>query len=125
MYRPDPRIVARLKEYDTDLDVRWDTIDGRWVVTWRSKDVWTVCENDNSYRPLDERVVTQARLQDAWQHKSSEQMMRIRAEEGHRLRGLEKKRRLDEFRQEMVEDGYQKVFGVGKFPGWSPNEART
>jgi hypothetical protein len=29
----------------------------------------------------------------------------------------------DEIRQEALEDGYQKVFGVGRFPGWGAGTA--
>lgn len=126
MYKADPRIVRYLREYDRELGVRWNRDRGRWQVTWRGKDAWCVCNEDGSYRPLDERVVTQAKLQDIWSHKSAADMLRIQEEENHRIRGLRKARERDEFHQWAKEEMHPRVVGCGSgggrfnFPGWSP-----
>lgn len=120
MYRPERRIVKYLQERDPDLNVRWNRERGRWQVTWKGRDAWCVCEEDGSYRPLDERVLTQQRMQDLWQHRSTKDYMRLQQEERHRIEGLRKHKQRDDFRQFMVEEGHQKVVGVGTFTGWSP-----
>jgi hypothetical protein len=119
VYKPDPRIVKYLKEYDRDLGARW--ADDKWEITWSGKHAWNVCEEDGSFRPLDERVVTQAKLQDLWQHRSGRELMKMQSEENHRIEGLNKKGAMDDFRQRVIEEGHQEVFGVGQFSGWSPN----
>lgn len=125
MYRPEPRIVKYLREYDKDLGARWDQFRERWIVTWRGKDVYAAVNEDGSYRPFDERVVTQAKLNDLWTHKSGADYLRILNEENHRLTESGRAKARDGFRQYCIEEGFQKVVGVGQFRGWSPppNEA--
>jgi hypothetical protein len=88
-------------------------------VTWRDKDAFQVCESDGSYRPLDERVITQAKLNDLWTYKSADDYQRIKQEERHRLEGLKKRKWKSDFRDEVLDD-VKHHFGVGRFTGWSP-----
>ena len=46
--------------------------------------------------------------------------MRIQQEEAHRLRGLRRAKEKDDFRQYVVEEGFQRVVGCGTFAGWTP-----
>jgi hypothetical protein len=110
--------VKYLREYDRDLGIRWNRDRNLWQVTWNGKDAWAVCESDGSYRQLDERVVTQAKLNDLWTYKSAAEYTRIQQEERHRIEGMGKRKWKDDVRQEALEDGYQQVFGVGQFTGW-------
>jgi len=118
MYKPDPRIVKYLKEYDRDLDAQWDQSRDRWWVTWRGRPAQLCQNNDGTFRPLDERAVTKVALSDAWQHKSGKEYLKVMDEHNHRLTSAEKAAQRDAFRQMIVEEGHQQVFGVGKFAGW-------
>ncbi len=118
MYRPDPRIVRRLKEYDRDLDARWNRDRERWIITWRGKDAFAAVNDDGTYRPLDERAVTQAKVNDLWSHKSSRDYLRLMDEENHRMTRSARAKVMDNYRQMIVEEGHQKAFGVGQFSGW-------
>lgn len=128
MYTPEPRIVKYLKEYDPHLGARWDANISRWVVTWRGKYAYRCQNDDGSYRPLDERAVTHAKLNDMWQHRTARDYLRVMDEEQHRMSAKEKARHMDDFRQMCVEDGYKKLVGVGSgggpstFNGWSAPE---
>ena len=121
MYRPEPSIVKQLQEADPDLDVRWNSDRGRWIVTCQGRDTVTVQEPDGGYRPLDGRIVTHMREQ-AWLYRRHFGALHMIDSEIHRRNfELERRRKMarnDEFRQEMIEDGYQKVFGCGQFTGW-------
>lgn len=118
MYTPDPRIVKYLREYDRDLGARWDDTRDRWWVTWRGKPAQLCQNNDGSFRPLDERAVTKVALSDAWDHKSGKDYLKVMTEHNHRLTSAERAKTRDDFRQYIIEEGHQKVFGVGQFSGW-------
>ena len=124
MYKPDPRIIRYLKDYDSDLSAAWDASRERWWVTWRGKPAQLCQDRDGGFIPLDERAVTKVALSDAWQHKSGKEYLKVMAEHNHRLTEAEKAKTRDDFRQYIVEEGHQKVFGVGKFGGWG-NGARA
>jgi hypothetical protein len=123
MYRPDPAIVKQLRESDPDLDVRWDEDRCKWIVTCLGKDTVTVQEPNGDFRPLDGRVVTHMREQ-AWLYRKHYGALHMIDHEIHQRNYRAEQRlkaaRRDEFRQEMIEDGHQRVFGVGQFSGWSP-----
>jgi len=121
MYNPDSSIVKQLQEADPDLDLRWDQDRSRWIVTCQGKDTVTVQEPNGSYRPLDGRIVAHMREQ-AWLYRRHFGALHMIDSDIHR-RNFERERRRkvarrDEFRQEMIEDGHQRVFGVGRFAGW-------
>ena len=119
MYKPDPRIVRKLKEYDRDLDARWDVEQSRWFVTWRGKDVITCQNEDGSYRPLDERAVTKCRVNDGWAHKSGAAFCRMLEEEKNRLDRADRAKLMDDFQQMAKSDLHRSMFGGTQITGWS------
>lgn len=119
MYKPPRNIVVRLKEYDKDLDARWDNECERWRVTWRGKDIFLVENDDGSYRALDERVVSRARYNDAWRYRNGKEFARMLDEENHRITAAQRAKLQDDCRQMMIEDGYREMFGSRYVNGWN------
>lgn len=120
MYTPDPRIIAKLKEYDRHLSARWDAAGERWKVTWRGKDCLTMQNPDGSYRPLDERAVTKVRVTDTWKYKTAKDFCRVLDDEKHRIDTADRARMLDEFQQVAKSDIHRSMFGGTQITGWSP-----
>lgn len=128
MYRADRSIVKQLRELDPDLGVRWDRDSERWVVTCQGKDAVVVRNDDNTYRPLDGRIVARMR-KEAWEYRSYFGAFHLLDREVH-IRNHERQRQReaaerDNFRQYAIEEIYPRVVGVGgaegrnKFAGWS------
>lgn len=111
MYRPDRRIVRYLQEYDRELNVRWDSPSQRWELTWKGKPVARITEPDGSYRPLDERVVTQVALMDAVRVGDASRLAKEVEEHNHRLTDQQRARFSDLVQQVAKEDLYRAFFG--------------
>jgi len=116
VYKPSKRIVAQLKAYDPGLDVVWDAMRERWAVTWRGAVVHHVRNEDGSYRPLDERVVTHVALIDACRYSSAQAFMREITEHNHRLEERAQAKFSDHVQQVAKEDIYRAVFGSPLVP---------
>lgn len=120
-YSPDWAILARVRAVDPLLDIVWDGLQCVWKV-WRKSPrgevvVYTICESDSTYRPLDDRVVTDLRMADAH---ARNQIQRARELEAKATWARNSKRRtLDdniEYSTKPKGDLTRAFFGTHSFP---------
>ena len=124
---PDKRIVRRLKEYDPTLKVHWEWGHNRWFLSVPHKvysavreRVLTVCEQDGSYRPLDERVMVQLMLADSYRYNDINHFKKL-IEENKRAVDQKQARDLGNLFRERNDLLYRSYFGsasVAPAGGW-------
>lgn len=120
MYRPDPRIVRYMKEYDPDLDAYWDQDRERWRVTRRGLEVITVMNDDRSYRPLDERVLI--KLAEGDSHRPGYRGRAARLMQEHN-RAIPRKAReaISDLVRQSVKEDWSQIQGNPVVAGWRPS----
>lgn len=121
VYVPDRVIARRLREYDSNLYLEWDADRERWVVMSRHSDGLPreifVVQNaiDNSFRPLDDRVLAQIHAADVLhRHGSVAEMIRVLDENNHLLEDSQRKIIRDQICQVASEELYPATFGGPK-----------
>jgi hypothetical protein len=119
---PDRSIVRRLKEHDKHLDVVWSLRRQRWVVTVRNlrrhekREIVMVVQNDDrSYRPLDERVIVNIKLADAFRYDDIHHFKKI-MDEGERAVDKRMAKELTDAFRDRNEDLYRAYFGYKSVP---------
>jgi len=119
---PDPAIRARLKEHDKDLDVVWSLRRNRWVVTGKNRLAHTrrvmimvVQNSDRSYRPLDERVIVNIKLADAFRYDDIHYFKKILDDNERAVDQRMAKQMTDAFK-DRNEELYRSFFGYKSVP---------
>ena len=115
---PDRSIVKRLRDYDPGLNVEWDRIQEKWIVTGpnlrqfgKRERVMTVQNEDRSYRPLDDRIVTLIILADSERHGDVKTFIRT-MEQNERHLSMKQQRAYSEKLRYMAKgDLYNSYFG--------------
>jgi hypothetical protein len=119
---PDRRVLRKIREYDRNLDVEWSLHLQRWVVTTRNlrkldkrEMVMVVQNEDRSYRALDDRILVNLKLADAFRYDDIAHFQQILNEND---RAVDKKMAddlSDEFRarNELL---YRARFGYNSIP---------
>ena len=120
MYKPDRKILAELKRYDKNLNAEWDTFKQRWVLPCNNLPIMVVQNDDRSFRPLDERVLTQVRIADAYRYKDTTALIKEIYQHNHRITAKERERMSDYVQQVAKEDLYRCFHGGASINGWGP-----
>jgi hypothetical protein len=115
---PDRAILKRLRDYDSTLNIEWDRYKERWVVTGpnrrkfgKREHIMTVQNDDYSYRPLDDRVVTQIILADMERHGDIQGFIRTLEEKERHFTEKQKKEYSEKLQYMAKGDLYKAYFG--------------
>ena len=124
---PDRTIMRRLKEYDPTIEAHWEPGHNRWFLSVPNRRhpsvrerILTVCEQDGSFRPLDERTVVNLMLADSFRYNDIHHFKNL-IETRSRAVDEEHSRNLSNLFQERNEELYRAYFGspsVKPAGGW-------
>lgn len=119
MYQPDPRITRQLQAHDDLLYPEWAPEMERWTIKRKSREfgkpdpvVMVVQSPGGEFRPLDERVITEIILADAWRYKDAKEFMRVIQDKNHCIDQRRKAEFSDYVQQVAKEDLYPAMHGT-------------
>lgn len=101
----EKRFLKKAKEYDPNLDIVWNKEYKRWALQRWAEGQWHHCfflnNEDGSYRPVDERLLTEIYECDLWKHFGND------AEAGGRLHEfIQMKRNDDKLKEKNLRREY-------------------
>jgi len=124
---PDRVTLRRLRDYDPELNIGWNRNTKRWVVTGRNyqkagkrEHIMTVQNEDRTYRPLDDRILVNLMLADAFRHDDLAHFTKI-LNENDRAVDRNQAQELSNAFRERNEELYRSFFGsptVAPAGGW-------